>query len=60
MILFIIISFTVISVLNVMLSTAMQLGLHQDMALRYGKWGKSLPFRGDRACLQALQIRLFR
>lgn len=24
----------------------------QDMALRYGKWGKSLPFRGDRACLQ--------
>eukprot|EP00434_Breviolum_minutum_P016385 symbB.v1.2.014442.t1/scaffold1054.1/size141114/14 len=24
----------------------------EDMALRYGKWGKSLPFRGDRACLQ--------
>lgn len=23
------------------------------MALRYGKWGKSLPFRGDRSCLQA-------
>lgn len=24
----------------------------EDMALRYGKWGKSLPFRGDRSCLQ--------
>ena len=32
-------------------------GLHaQDMALRYGKWGKSLPFRGDRACLQAISL----
>eukprot|EP00913_Durusdinium_trenchii_P004781 g4441.t1 len=27
-------------------------GADRDMALRYGKWGKSLPFRGDRSCLQ--------
>mmetsp|Transcript_102710 Transcript_102710/g.244847 ORF Transcript_102710/g.244847 Transcript_102710/m.244847 type:complete len:563 (+) Transcript_102710:54-1742(+) len=24
----------------------------EDVALRYGKWGKSLPFKGDKACIQ--------
>jgi len=27
----------------------------EDLAVRYGRWGKSFPFRGDRSCLQAFQ-----
>lgn len=27
----------------------------EDLALRYGTWGKSMPFRGERACTQAFQ-----
>jgi len=27
----------------------------EDVAVRYGKWGKSHPFRADRACLQVFQ-----
>jgi len=27
----------------------------EDLALKYGRWGKSLPFRGERACLAAFQ-----
>lgn len=27
----------------------------EDLALRYGKWGRSMPFRAERACSQAFQ-----
>lgn len=27
----------------------------EDLAVRYGRWGKTFPFRADKACLQAFQ-----